>query len=66
AVHVPPPPATPDERAAAEGISLRPDSITVRGATIWTPVPPPLAGGPVTGPPTDGDRPAARPERPAP
>ncbi|WP_052175269.1 OmpA family protein, partial [Paracoccus sanguinis] len=56
---------TADELLAEEGIALRPDSITVQGSRISTPVPPPLPqGAPTAPPPPDGSaRPTPRPER---
>lgn len=37
---------TPDEIAEAEGISIRPDRITIENGRLTTPVPPPLFQGP--------------------
>lgn len=58
---------TPDEVAASEGISIRPETITRDGARLTTPVPPPFFQGPMR--PEDAEpepdsirRPRARPE----
>ena len=55
---------TPDERAAEEGISLRPDTVTVQGTRLSTPVPPPLPGADtLRAVPAGDNRPPARPDR---
>lgn len=56
---------TPDEIAESAGVSLRPDSVTVRGSRLQTPVPPPLPEGPSMEPAAGTDaasRPPARPQ----
>lgn len=52
---------TPDEIAASEGISIRPDRITIENGRLTTPVPPPLFQGPQPEPDAIR-RPRARPE----
>ena len=56
---------TPDEVAASEGISIRPETITRDGARLTTPVPPPFVQEPMLAPEPEPDgirRPRARPE----
>lgn len=58
---------TPDEAAALEGISIRPETVTRDGARLTTPVPPPLVQGPVLAPAPEAEpdgirRPRARPQ----